>query len=120
MFSILVVDDAKSNRATLIAMLTGLLKNTLIGSFEIVEAIHGDNAVQKVTEKINADGKNYNLIFMDFYMPTEEVLTYQDGAQATLGIRILEREFNLNQDSVSKIVTYTSDISRLKPFPGSD
>lgn len=117
--SILVVDDAKSNRASLIAMLTGLLKSTQPHSFDVTEAVHGDDAVAKVIHKIETDGANFQLIFMDYHMPAEDELKYKDGEQATLGIRAVEKAFKLDSRHSSKIVTYTS-YNRSTPFEGSE
>lgn len=119
LLSILVVDDAESNRISLISILTRILKMSLPGTFSITEAIHGDDAVSKVIQKIEIDKKNYQLIFMDFNMPAEEELKYKDGQEATLGIRAVEKAFHLQPNEIGKIVTYTSS-PRTAPFAGSD
>lgn len=61
MKTIMLVDDSKSIR--------NILKNTLIGQYEVLEAEHGKDALSKLS------GKNVDLFLFDVNMPEMDGIT---------------------------------------------
>lgn len=116
--TILVVDDSKMNRITIIPM----LKRELGADIHITEAVTANDAIDKVIEKIQSDRKNFDLIIMDNLMPypkrdeTDVETIYETGEEATMQIRKLEA--SLKPDINSKIITYSTN--RQNKFLGSD
>lgn len=102
--SILIVDDLLSLRSTLIKA----LRTALGHEIQITEAASGMEAIQKVQRQLIHHHCNFNLIFMDFHMPSLDNHPL-NGQETTLRIRRMEDEVELTVDDRATIITHSSD-----------
>ena len=78
---------------------------------QFVEACDADQAIAACKAQIEVNGKNFDLIIMDFNMPPlqETNVIARNGQEAVLHIRALEAEKEMDADKCSKIITWSSD-----------
>lgn len=108
---VLVVDDNLPNRTLATRML--LRAFNLIGLKVVIDqAENGLDAVNKVNEHLKSHHQNYDFILMDNEMPKKK------GTEATLEIRLKERESNIASNDCSYIASWSA--THTEQFEGAD